>query len=249
MRTVLRGASLVRGLVGGVVVGGVLLGGCAEDVDSSDVKTSGMYADFSVTGRGDGRSEVRAAIRIGGGNSNTYADLTAGDVLSATSGADTHTLTKIGGTLGKVHIYGATFDGAEAGQAFNIAFDRADDDSAPESNSMLPDAFDITAPVANAEVSRTEALTVTWTPSTSSAVEIDLDGDCVILDSHNASSDSGSYTFEADSIRPSAGKDGDTCNVEIVVTTRRSGTVDSAFGEGGRFNAHQQRSVTFRSTP
>jgi len=249
MRRLLRGASLVPSLARGAVVGGVLLAGCAEDVDSENVKTNGMYADFSVTGRGDGQSEVRAAILIGGSSSNTYAKLSAGDVLSATSGTETHTLTEIGGTVGDVHIYGATFDGADADQPFNIAFDRADDDSAPESNSVLPAPFEITAPVADVEVSRTEALTVTWTPSTSSAVEIDLDGDCVILDSHNASSDTGSHTFEANSIRPSAGKDGDTCNVEIVVTTRKSGNVDPAFGEGGRFNAHQSRSITFRSTP
>lgn len=245
MRRLLCGASLVRG----AVVGGVLLVGCAEDVDSADVKTRGMYADFSVTGRGNGQSEVRAAILIGGSNSNTYAELSAGDVLTATSGTETHTLTEIGGTLGNVHIYGATFDGAAAGQDFTVSFDRADDDSAPDSNAALPDPFEITEPLANAEISRAEALTVSWTPSTGSAVEIDMDGDCVILNSHNASSDTGSHTFEANSISPSAGKEGDTCNVEIVISTRRSGNVDPAFGEGGRFNAHQSRSITFRSTP
>lgn len=241
----------MRGLIKGLALsaGCLWVGACAEDVDSSNVKTDGMFANFSVTGRENGQSEVRASILIGGSNSNTYAKLSAGDVLSATSGDETHVLTEVGGTLGDVHVYHATFDGAEEGQSFTVAFDREDDDSAPSSTSELPAPFAITAPAANAEISRAQALTVTWTPSTSEAVDIHLDGDCTIVQSHTASSDTGSYTFEADSIDTTASHEGDTCSMELTVSTRAAGTIDSAFGEGGRFPAIQERTVSFRSTP
>ncbi len=238
---------LLKGLCLGA--GCLLVGACAEDVDSSNVKTDGMFANFEVTGRANGQSEVRASILIGGSGSNTYANLTAGDVLSATSGDETHELTELGGTLGDVHIYHATFDGADEGQEFTVSFDREEDESAPNSTSALPAPFSITAPAEDAEVSRAAALTVSWTPSTSEAVNIHLDGDCIILHTFTASSDTGTHTFEAGTLDTTASHEGDTCDVELTVSTRAAGTVDSAFGEGGRFTAIQERKIAFRSTP
>jgi len=226
-----------------------LLGACAEDVDSANVKTNGMYADLTVTAREDGQSEVRAAILIGGRDSNTYAQLSAGDVLSAMSGSESKTLTEEGGSGGEVHIYRANFAGTEANKEFTVAFDRENDESAPESTTTLPDPFVISAPVAAVEVSRAAPLTVTWSPTTSDGATISVDGDCVVVELATDATDTGSHTFAANTIAASAGADGDSCDVVVTVTTRASGSVDSAFGEGGRFDARQERSVTIRSTP
>lgn len=225
------------------------LGACAEDVDSVNVKTAGMYADFSVTARAGDQSEVRAAILIGGSGSNTYAELSAGDVLTATSGDETKTLTEESGSVGDVHIYHATFAGAEDGQVFTVSFERADDESAPDSATALPEPFAITAPLAGVDVSRADALTVSWTPATSEAVDIRLNGDCTIIQTHTSSTDTGSHTFPAGSIDTSASNEGATCDVELTVKTRAAGSIDPAFGEGGKFDAIQERTITFRSTP
>jgi hypothetical protein len=226
-----------------------LLLGCAEDVASENVKTNGMYADLTVTGRADGQSEVRASILIGGRDSNTYAQLSAGDVLSATSGTEMKSLTEEGGSGGQVHVYHANFAGALANQEFTVSFDRAADESAPVSTTVLPDPFVISAPSAGTDVSRAAALTVTWSPTTSEGATISVDGDCVILDLATDATDTGTHTFAANTITASAGAEGNTCDVTVTVTTRASGSVDPAFGEGGRFDATQERSVTFRSTP
>lgn len=240
------------GLFKGLVLGAgclTALCACAEDVDSDNVKTDGMFANFTVTGRENGQSEVRAWILIGGGNSNTYADLTGGDVLTATSGTEMRTLTEEGGNLGSVHIYAGTFAGAEEGQEFTVNFEREDDESAPNSVTALPAPFEITAPIEGADVSRAEPLTITWTPATSEAVDIRLDGDCTIIETESVSSDTGSHTFPADSINTTASNEGETCSVELTVSTRVAGSVDPAFGEGGRFDAIQERTISFRSTP
>lgn len=242
----------MRRIVGGLCLGAGclgLLGACAEDVDSNNVKTDGMYADFEVIGRANGKSEVRASIRIGGSRSNTYAELSAGDVLTAMSGEEMHTLTEVGGTVGNVHVYHATFDGADEDQEFTVSFDREDDESAPDSTSALPAPFEITSPADGVDVSRAAALTVTWTPSTSEAVDIRLDGDCTIIETHSASTDTGTHTFAAGSISTTSSREGETCDVELTISTRAAGAIDSAFGEGGRFNAIQERTIHFRSTP
>lgn len=242
MRGVIKRVCLAAGYV-------ALLAACAEDVASENVKTAGMYADFTVTGRDDGQSEVRASILIGGRNSNTYAQLSAGDVLSAMSGAETMTLTEEGGSGGQVHVYHANFAGTEADKEFTLSFDRAVETSAPASTTALPAPFVISAPVAATEISRAAALTVAWSPTTSEGATISVDGDCVLVEIATDSTDTGSHTFAANTIAASAGAETETCDVVVTVTTHASGSVDPAFGEGGRFDAFQERSVTFRSTP
>lgn len=238
----------LRGVAVGVAAVG-LLAAC-EDVGSKNIKTDGMFADFEVTARADGDSEVRAALRVGGGLSNTYVELSPGDVLSATSGSETHTLTEDGSGAFNVHVYHATFSGIEEDKAFTIGFDRADDVSAPDSHTTLPAPFQLTAPTANQEVSRADALTISWTPAnTRDDMSARLDGDCIIVAAPHIDSDSGTLTLPADSLSPSAGHEGDTCNVDIRIARTRSGGVDPAFGEGGHFNAVQLRTITIRSTP
>jgi hypothetical protein len=66
--------------------------GCTESVESNDVRTSGVYPEIAVTATGNGSSQVRVRLKVGGNNSNTFLDLSGMDRLEATVGDDTNVL-------------------------------------------------------------------------------------------------------------------------------------------------------------
>jgi hypothetical protein len=45
-------------------------------VESTDIRTTGVYPVIDVTAEGSGTSRVLVKLKVGGINSNTYLDLT-----------------------------------------------------------------------------------------------------------------------------------------------------------------------------
>ncbi len=213
---------------------------CGEDVDSTDVKTSGVYAIMSVTATGNGQSEVSMDLRVGGANSNTHLDLKAGDQLTATVGTTTKTLGQSG------YVYKTTFDAEAADTKFVVAFTRANDTSAPNSSVTLPAPFTVAG--IGATVSRAEGLTATWAKS-SDPMSWRLDGDCLFLKSGSMAADAGAVTLAPTDFSPLSGKETATCPAKLCLDRTRSGAVDPAYGEGGTATAVQSRCVSFSSAP
>src|SRR5947208_1063493 len=71
--------SLLLGIASGAV-------GC-QKVDSTDVRTSGVYAAFIVTEDPAAEATVDATLQVGGPLSNTYLELTGPDRLTAYLGS------------------------------------------------------------------------------------------------------------------------------------------------------------------
>ena len=69
---------------------GPLSTGCAS-IESSDIKTSGIYADFEAKSSGEGSTLLSASLKVGE-NSNTYLDLVEGDTLTASFDEETKRL-------------------------------------------------------------------------------------------------------------------------------------------------------------
>lgn len=221
---------------------GALALACSEDVDSNDVRTSGIYAEMEVLALGDGRSTVTVTLKPGGRSSNTYLVMEGEDELVATVDDASRALTKDG------NGYQSEFD-VEAGDTeFLIAFQRGPDDvSAMDSSVTLPDPFTLEA-VADS-VSRAEPLTVTWSPSgTDESMHWDLDGDCLFPESGSVN-DSGTLTVESTDYDLHSGSEEETCPARLCLERRRSGQIDPAFGEGGEIVARQRRCVSFSSAP
>src|SRR5215510_5589701 len=82
----------------------LLSAACKETVDSSDVRTSGVYPEIEVTANGSGDSTVRVELKVGGSNSNTYLELRGDDELEVTVGDTTKSMKESG------NGYVATFD-------------------------------------------------------------------------------------------------------------------------------------------
>jgi hypothetical protein len=231
---------------------GVLgLGGCGQ-VGSGSVKTSGMYADFSVTATGDGNAHVRAALRVGGPFSTTFVDLQPGDSFTATqNGANMMPLARTQELLAAVS-YTASFTGDAAATPFAIAMKRASDVSAPNSTTTLPAKFTLSAPQANAVASRAQALTISWDAASATpgdTMDVLLSGTCVQPISKYSQSDNGQLVIMAGELKPVSGSEQATCGVQITVSRKIAGTIDPAFTSGGAFLGYQQRTINISSTP
>lgn len=223
-----------------IAVLGLIAFGCTEDVDSNDIKTSGIYADMEVLATGNGRSTVTVALKPGGSRSNTYLEMEGEDELVAAVDDEDRRLGKSG------NYYKATFDTEAGDTEFVVSFNRADEDvSAPDSNVTLPDPFELEG--IPDSVSRAEEIEVTWSP-TSDDEEWELDGDCMFPNGSDVD-ESGTLSLSANDYDLHDDEDEETCEATLCVERTRRGEVDPAFGEGGVFVAIQRRCVSFTSTP
>jgi hypothetical protein len=218
--------------------------GCRQEVESTDIRTSGVYPVVDVLAEGTGSSRVNVRLKVGGPVSNTYLELIGEDELSATVGNETKVLDGSGQVS-----YAATFTGEDA-REFVIAFLRGPEDTdAPATTVTLPAPFTVT--LEPREISRATAdVTFTWTTSGSSGgnMELSLSGSCIELIVMTIPDD-GSATITRDQLRVLDGHSGDNCTVTVTLARIQSGQVDPAFTEGGNVKGRQVRTATFTSLP
>jgi hypothetical protein len=217
--------------------------GCEESVESTDVRTTGIYPEITVTANGSGSSQVRVRLKVGGSNSNTFLDLKGGDELQATVEGETKTLDETSD-----ETYTASFAVDDEGTEFLVAFLREEaDESAPASTVRLPAPFDLT--LEPSEASRaSDDVELSWDPPGNGNLDFGMSGDCIQLESDDLPDD-GSHTIAAGSIETFESEMEDSCTVEVVLERKQRGDIDSAFTEGGRIEAIQVRSDSFTSTP
>ena len=218
-----------------------LAAGCRQKVESTDVRTSGVFPVIDVTADGSGSTRVQVKLKVGGRLSNTFLDLIGDDKLTATAGGVTKVLDATGGAA-----YAATFPTETAGP-YVIAFLRgADDTSAPGTTVNLPAPFSVA--LASTEISRaTTDLAFTWSPASGSGdVDASLHGSCIdiVLET---TPDDGTSTIARDRIHAPTATD--ACTATLTLARTQSGEVDPAFTEGGDVTARQVRSGTFTTTP
>lgn len=220
---------------------GVILLGCSEEVESTDVRTTGVYPEFTVTATGNGSSRVEARLKVGGNNSNTFLDLTGGDTLEVTVDGETKTLD------GNDETYSATFDVDAGGTEFIFAFLRDGDDDAPMSVVELPEPFEME--VTTAEAQRTvDDVELTWEPEGPGDVDVHVDGDCFFFHAGDTPDD-GAHSVAAEDLVGPGDDDGEECTGTVELTRNERGTIDDAFTEGGEIVARHVRRDTFKSLP
>lgn len=216
---------------------------CTESVESSDVRTSGVYPEFEVVADGSGSSRASARLKVGGDDSNTFLSLQGGDRLEVTVGDETVTLSESDN-----HRYSATFQIDAAGTEFEFAFIRTEaDETAPRSVVALPAPFELE--MTTTEASRaTDDVAFTWDPAAGGELQWNIDGDCVWTE-QGVTTDDGSHSIPRDEMRAPSSDEAESCPVQLTVERMSSGSVDPAFTEGGRVVAYQRRIQSFTSTP
>jgi hypothetical protein len=228
-----------------MLVAPLLISGCAK-TDSSDLLTTGIYAQISARATGDGDTDVLASLFVGNPINLNYVDLTGDDRLIASHGGQDKTMTEL--IVLNVVSHHASFPTDNAGDSFEVSFERSIDDGAPSSIATLPEQFTLGA--VGASSSRAAPLTVTWSPvEPASTMRWQVEGDCIELEQQELGADAGTLTIEANRIRKRMGTTiADTCEMTLTVTRSRAGTLDPGFGKGGVIEGLQVREVMLTTT-
>jgi len=223
---------------------------CRENIDSNDVRTSGVYPEIKVVASEKDESVVTVYLKTGGNKSNTYLELKGDDELVATVGDTSKNLDQDG------DVSKATFPFNTGGSEFIIAFNRGeDDDSAPASTCTLPEPFNLTGLEAQSTVSRADGVTLTWEPAEDGdTMRWTLEatsGGCLFPSGDKSMTDTGSLTLGPDDFdaTQSAKDNGESCDAKVCVERFRKGSLDPAFEEGGEIEAVQRRCINFVSAP
>ncbi len=225
------------------------LTGCIGSSDSEDIRTSGLYASIKVTASEDNRSEVSVRLRVGDSHSKTYLTLTGGDRLQATlnSSIIEHIDIKDGSR------YRGSFNTPGAGQenaSYLISFTRPNDTDAPSSTvSMPPTITGFTANPSSSFSRGTEVLTLTWNATAQNQkVSLGFSGDCITDTSLEANSSTGIYAVNPLTLSSNTTPE-ENCAITITAKTSNTGTVDTAYGEGGVITATRTSLLSLTSTP
>ena len=224
----------------------LLASGCAK-TESSDLLTSGIYADLSARSTGMGTTAVYATLYVGNPGNLNFVDLTGDDQLIASYGGQHKVMTQT--EVLNIVSHSAEFPTDADGAEFQIGLERLVDAGAPMSSVTLPARFTVTPPAATA--SRAAALTLTW----SSAVSPDsmawkATGACVGDTQGTIAGAPGTMTIAAGTLVKRQGQNiADSCLVTITVTRSRAGILDTHYGKGGAVTGSQDRTVSVMSTP
>jgi hypothetical protein len=221
------------------------LAGCSkeETVSSENIKTAGIAALIEVKAENENSSTVRVELLVGGDESNTHVILDNGDKLSVAANGENKTL-----SAESEGIYTANIGTGAADTEFVIGLERPDDTAAPNSSGKLPPPF--TVGNIDAKSRATDAVDITWDPSGSDSIVIDVLGDCIKEKKDIKTSDTGSYSIGAGELVSGFDSDKDkTCDVTVRVWRERGGSADSAYDNESRMVMRQVRSVKFQAAP
>lgn len=213
--------------------------GCTVS-DSNDIRTSGLFADFSATSDGQTTALV-AILKVGGEFSNNRLTLTAGDSLTASNGSSQQAMIFQRGPLGGVQ-YVTGYSGDPAATQYTISLLRDNDTDAPDSNVTMPADF-VVDPV-NSQYSSNEDISFTWTP-TVPLMNITVYGDCIQLLYYGNNANTTGFVLTAGSMQQNAISGSSQCEVTVQFDSVNNGVVDSNYGKGGKFRAIQRRTLTF----
>jgi hypothetical protein len=197
-----------------------VLAGCTETLDSKNIKTAGISATIEATATSDSSTSVKATLKAGGDESNTYIDLSDGDAIFASADGDKKEM-----SAESTGEYVASFGKANEGLAINVSLERADDDPAPKSDGTMPAPFTLDALPAT-PVSRAEDITITWSPTSSDSMSIHIDGSCIFFDDIDVPGDTGSFTIQGGTIDATNDEKMETCDITVDVSRTRGGTAD-----------------------
>lgn len=221
--------------------------GCSS-VKSEDVYTDALYANLTAISDGDG-TRAEAVLRVGGAASTTYVQLTGGDTITVTGGAESSEMTET--NLGNLYGYVADLAVQDEDTEFLFDLERTLDDGAPNSTCTLPAPLEILSPADGDSTSRGAAsLTVTWDPSgENDDLLVSVSGDCFSNVEESVAGDPGTYTFEPGTLESFEGSEDETCSGTVTVLRKRAGTLDPGYGEGGEIYCGQQRTVDITVAP
>lgn len=224
-------------------------GMCSDSTKSSNVRTSGVNAQMTVRSGESGPTQVSVRVRVGGTFSNTFLTITDGDAIVADNGTDKVSLVGVTGLIAPPSNEG-TLPTDSSGKIITVKFVRPHDTSALASTVTMPHGLSFGSPRAGDRFdSAHPRVLITWSPTSSDAVEWSLRGGCVDDSAGTEAVDTGRLETTLVATRDADGGLTGPCDVVVRLARTRTGTLDPAFGEGGSIVATQERDRTIHFTP
>lgn len=230
-----------------------LLAACFERVDSTDVTTDGLYADVRLLSLDGVSTDVAVTLAVGGPN-GTRVSLTNGDRLTAVAMGRTVDLSPREDLFGSPS-YAGTLPHAGENVAVVVDYLRGDrsaqaqscgNTSAVGSYALMTKPFELSPMTSSARLA--QPVTVAWSNRSAEPMEIRVDGSCV-RGGVDRVSDGGAFAIPGAWLAASDPKNPSSCSVRVQARRCATGRVSPAFGEGGRVEACQERSLAFRVSP
>lgn len=203
--------------------------GCT-DIKSSALNTNGIHAEISAIAV-DGKTLIDVTLKAGDANSITYVELDAGDELQATDGSQTYTLDH--SYFASLHSYDTEFNQTEPGTEFTVSLLRELEDNAPSSLAKMTE--DVTLIVENDVHDRQNPLTISWeaVEPDDETLYLDVSGPCIFSIEREVPLLDSSYTIDGSDFETSNSEsDEQSCEIDIIIERRKSGTLDPAYGSG-----------------
>jgi hypothetical protein len=230
-----------------------LLAACFERVDSTDVSTEGLYADVRLLSLDGVSTDVAVTLSVGGPN-GTRVSLANGDRLTAAA------LGRVVDLASREDLFGSpSYAGTlpQAGENVAVVVDYLRGDrssqaqscgntSAVGSYALMAKPFELSPMMSSARLS--QPVTVAWSNRSIDPVAVRVDGTCV-QGGVDRVSDGGAFAIPGAWLAPSDPRNPSACSVRVVARRCTGGRASPAFGEGGRVEACQERSLSFRVAP
>lgn len=222
---------------------------CGESIGSTSVKTDGVWADFTARADGSGNTNIRAGLKTGGANSNTFLTLEEGDELTFYADGESYQ-PNTQEVFDQYNVYVKNVPKDAGGTEIRVEFTREEGEDATNSSVVLPEKFEITAPSSEDEFSRSSDDVTVEIDSTQEGADkrVVVGGEC--LDgTYNSDFSGTSVTIPASELESEDESDApDECEADVEVKRVVGGQVDGAY-DGGKFSGVQERTTTFTSTP
>jgi len=206
----------------------ILLAGCSS-TPSENVKTSGIYAIFTIENKyGENTVKAKATLQVGG-MTGSFLKLSEGDELYC----DDQKLSEKTTVIGSVE-YIATLPKKNAGEKYVFKFKRKDEEYIIE----VPQLKDvhITAPKQSESFKISEDIKVTWEPKSTEEMDLTIDGDCIDPHTKIFQTDNGEYIITGNTLKFDQLSDSKKCTANIIVRRYTSTGVPKGFAGGSAFS-------------
>lgn len=212
-----------------------------NSLESGDLRTNGMQPDIVVRSNNtDAVSKLNVNIHVGD-SINSFVDLDAPDVMTASVNGGPATELNESNLLG-VTGYSLDIDTKEPDTAVVVALTRGEEDEgAPNSTVTFTEQLALTSPGAGASFSRAaDDIEVSFTSEASEdGVRVTVNGECIDSVSLDVQAGDTAVTIESGSIQKKTDPDPedenqipDSCAITVSAVRTRTGTLDPAYGGG-----------------
>ncbi|MCX7943121.1 MAG: hypothetical protein N2746_01245 [Deltaproteobacteria bacterium] len=207
-----------------IILFSFLICGCSSTT-SDNVKTSGIYALFTIESKyGHANVLARASLQVGG-ITGSYIKLVDEDELFC----DETKLTMRDGGLGIIE-YTAQLPKKNSGEKYVFKFKRKDEEHKVEVTQLKE--LRIIQPNQSQNLKISQDLKIKWEPTSTEDIDINIDGECIDPYSKILSIDNGEYLIPTGTLKFDEDTDLNRCPVNILIKRYASTNVPKEF-EGG----------------